>query len=293
MYKGKENMVKYFGLSRDLYVLAAIIGLGALFTACGYPVNGSRSTVDTLFTPEQSTLSAPIPIPTIVPQIAPTPTESLGGVMSNSILYIEYSYYELEGIPPYLSHYVEIDFRDIDRVDMSDPRRSRYERRFKTRENPPREGLMTYWIGTGSGGTRQECDIYDGQEQCVQKAITDTLTYDAWLAEFTRMGHRAIANINQPSEIGGYEYKGIQIDSQWGDVYVFERKGVLETSDLYPNYPMIETLKFDKEQLRRVEWIRMALDGDKSILHSSYRLVEWKLLKSSEAPSNLFDLGSK
>lgn len=184
-----------------------------------------------------------------------------------------------------------VDWRDMFWVDMDDPNRFRWERYFRTREETPREGLAYYGIGTGYGGLRRGCEIYEGKETCAEEPITMALDYDQWFQnEIARMGHEALANSDQPEKIGGYVYKGAQQSDQWGKTHVFQRQITLTSSDLYRNYPATETLKFDVEMLRRVEWERTVIDGDKAVLHSRYRLVVWKTLDRSEVPPGLFEI---
>ncbi|MCC7353668.1 MAG: hypothetical protein IT330_07910, partial [Anaerolineae bacterium] len=216
---------------------------------------------------------------------SPEPASS-GGHMSNRILYYEYEYFELEGVPPYPSPYVAVDWRDMFWVDMDDPNRFRWERHYRTREATPHEGLAYYTIHTGYGGLRRRCEIYEGKETCAEEPITTTLDYDHWFQnEIARVGHQALDNSNSPDKIGGYVYKGTQQDGPWGKVYVFQRQIRLSGSDLYRNYPATETLMFDVEMLRRVRWERTVVDEDKTVLHLLLRLVVWKMLDSSEIPS--------
>lgn len=217
-----------------------------------------------------------------------TPATHGGNTMENKILYYEYEYFQLEGIPPYPSPYTTIDSIDKNWVDVSNPSYFRYERHFTTREPEPRQGIETSRVGTGPSGLVEQCQVYDGKTECTQQVITPTTTYDEWFKNFTNLNTRFQANKNSPQAIGGYVYKGIQTDNDWGDVYVFERPGVVAASDLYPNYPMIETLKFEVNLGRNIEWTRTIIDGEKTIIHAYSRLVKWEIINSSDLPGDFF-----
>jgi hypothetical protein len=224
---------------------------------------------------------------TIAPTLAPEET------MTAKILYYEYAYYQMEGIPPYPSPYVMLDITQKHWVDMSDPNRFRHEESFRTREAEPKEGIERVVIGTGTGGVIEDCQTYDARTECTQKPITVTLDYSSWLSATTALGRKWLDNKDNPEAADGRKYIGMQTDEVWGDVHVFEKEGRLEASDLYPKYPMVEIMKFDKDLLRAVAWDRIVIDGDKRIVHSSARLVTWKFLAASEVPADLFSPNSK
>lgn len=215
-------------------------------------------------------------------------TSDEGGKMAGQFLYYEYEYFQLEGIPPYPSPYLTIDSIDRYWVDVNDPNRFRYERYYRTRETEPKEGVEVSRVGTGFGGVVEECQRYEEKVECTQQALTTTLTYDEWLNNTTHLSRKFLNNINSPATIGGYEYRGIESDELWGDVHVFERRGTLSASDIYPNFPIVETLKFDVALGRTVEWRRIVIDGDKSVIHAISRLVKWELLDASAVSADLF-----
>jgi hypothetical protein len=215
---------------------------------------------------------------------------SLGENTMNGILHIEYDYFQLEGIPPFPSPYLTIDARDTTWVDVQDPNRSYYERRYRTHESTPREGIERYVVRTGSGGRQEECTMYDGREECTQQPITQTLNFDGWLADFTRTGTKLLANTDDPAVVGGYVYQGKQQDVQWGEVHVFERMGTAQASDLYTDKPLRETMKIDADQHRIVELSKTIINGEETVIHSSYRLVAWAFLDPAQVPATLFTL---
>lgn len=208
----------------------------------------------------------------------------------SGILQIEYEYFQLEGIPPYPSPYVTIDARDVFWVDLSDPNRTRFERRYRTREATPREGLERYYISEGAGGRRKECTFYDGKEECTLAPISRTLSFDNWLTDFNFTSNKLLAKTTNPAAVGGYEYKGIQGDPQWGQVHIFQRSGMAQASDLYKDKPTIEAMRIDVAQSRMVELSKTVIDGDKQVVHSLYRLVTWKVAEPSQVPADLFTL---
>lgn len=208
--------------------------------------------------------------------------------MKNQILYIEYEYFQLEGIPPYPSPYLTIDSIDRKWIDMNDPNRFRYERYYRTREAEPHEGIEWSQVGTGSGGVIEECQRYEEKIDCTRQAITTTLTYNEWLEHFTHLSRSFLGNAISPAAIGGYEYKGIQNDDMWGEIHVFERSGTLSASDRYPDFPTVETLKFDRALGRTIEWRRTVIDGDTSVVHAISRMVKWEVLDGSAVPADIF-----
>lgn len=218
----------------------------------------------------------------------PTPTALVEATKATSqVLYYEYEGFELEGVPPYPSPYVTMNKVDRNWVDMSDPLRFRNESYYTVSQPKPKEGFERIVIGTGAGGLLETCRFYEGNAICSQQPITRTLTYDEWLTT-SQLGQRWLDNIETPDAIGGYIYKGIQTDETWGEVHVFEREGTLTSSDLYTDYPMVETLTFDTTYLRTIEWKRLVMDGETFITHALSRLVKWEMVSPSEIPPGLF-----
>ncbi len=274
------SMIANRGIER--LVLALIAGL-LLLSSCQVPPMSDEQ--------PPGLESVVTPYPSVGSQPTTTPSQkSAGGTMTNGILYFEYEYFQLEGIPPYPSPYLTIDSVDKNWVDTVDPNRFRFERHFITREAKSVEGIERFRIGTGTNGVVEECQLYDGKTECVQQPITSTLTYESWLENSSRLGRRFLENASDPKMIGGYTYKGIQTDEQWGDVHVFERQGELSASDMYQGRPMTETLKFDVELQRQIEWIRTVIDGGTAVVHARVRLITWKIMESSETPADLFVL---
>lgn len=209
--------------------------------------------------------------------------------MANGILYIEYEDFELEGVPPYVSRFTPLDRRQRVWVDTNDGRRFRSETYFRTREALPREGIETYETATGKGGIDKRCDFYDGKAECQQQPITDTLTFDDWLKRATRQGQQKIANKDNPKANEGYTYKGIQQDSAWGDVYVFERDLTITSPDTTRERPAKAMLVIDMKLLRTIEMRRILVEGDKQTLFELYRLKTWKMLDPASVPADLFN----
>ncbi len=219
-----------------------------------------------------------------------TPSPKEGVNPSNQILYYEYEYFQLEGIPPYSSPYVKMVASDQYWVDMADPNRSRFERYYHTQTSGPKEGFERIDTGTGTGGVFEDCQFYEGTEECSQKPITRTLTVDDWFQFQSSMANKFLANKNTPESNAGYAFKGCQADEMWGEAYVFERTVPLTTSDLYKNYPSTEIQKFDVAMKRAIEWKRTVMDGEKVIVHDFYRLIKWEMLDRTSVPQELFAL---
>ncbi len=215
---------------------------------------------------------------------------SKGATTSDQILYFEFDYFQLEGVPPFPSPYVTMDSTDRHWVDMADPNRSRYERYYRTQSSDPKEGYERIEIGTGTGVIMEQCEFYEGKDDCTHQPITHAMTFEEWLMNYASVANHYLDNKNNPGAIGGYEFKGIQKDEIWGDVYVFERKLTLTASDLYPNYPSVETLKFDIALKRTVEWRREIIDKGQTIVHALARLIKWETINGSQIPNDLFSL---
>lgn len=52
-----------------------------------------------------------------------------------------------------------------------------------------------------------------------------------WLEEFTAVGEKFLANKDNASAIGGYEYKETTVNPEWGEVHVFERISTAQASE--------------------------------------------------------------
>jgi len=285
------NMIRLSDIRlRKLLSLVVVIALFACApaseTEIGADAEANTNVSATPVSPAGIAASQPI-----VGNISPGPTA--GGIMATQILYYEYEYFQMEGIPPYPSPYVAMDIRDRHWVDMNDPLRSRYEVAFRTREPNPKEGVERVVIGTGAGGVMEDCQTYDGKTECTQTPIAATLDYSSWLSATTALGRTWLAGKDNPEAIHGQAYVGIQTDDVWGTVHVFQKEGTLEASDLYPKYPMVETMKFDADLFRAVAWERTVMNGDERIAHAWSRLVAWKVMDVSESPADLFALRSK
>lgn len=284
---------------------------GIDMTTTGYPevtqATKSKELTDPspsapLLLTDTSTASLPTRLPTLssLPStITPlsTYTENCNGMTpaplekvtrSNQILYYEYEYFQLEGVPPYPSPYVKMVASDKYWVDMADPNRSRFERSYHTQTSDPKEGFERIDIGTGTGGVFEDCQFYEGKETCSQRPITSTLTIDDWVQFQTSMADKFLANQNTPELNAGYAFKGCQRDEIWGEAYIFERTTPLVTSDLYANYPSIEIRKFDVAMKRATEWKRTVMDGEKMVIHDDYRLIKWEWLDRYSIPQDLF-----
>lgn len=105
-----------------------------------------------------------------------TPSIESGGEMEKGVLYFEYSYFQLEGIPPYPSPYVTMVSISRYWIDMNDPNRFHHEGSFRTQEATPVEGMEFIRTGTGTNGVSESCEFYEGRPDCVQNPITTTLS---------------------------------------------------------------------------------------------------------------------
>lgn len=209
--------------------------------------------------------------------------------MPAQILLIRYSYFELEGIPPYPSPFVPVDFSYVWWLDTKDTNRFRYEKRYSTRGDPHNSGLVESSVGTGAGGQTQNVSYWEDNPTCQETANPpNKVPLAEWLDAFTAMG-RDLLNKHRAGNLAPYKYKGIETDNEWGQVHVFERPGKLQASDLYPGKPMVERFTFDVEQLRQVEMSRIVQTRTGKVLHRLYRLKRWLLLEREEIPANAFE----
>jgi hypothetical protein len=212
--------------------------------------------------------------------------------MSSDILHMTAEYFELEGVPPYPSYFVPVDFNYEWWMDTSDMLRFRYEKYFSTREEPPVNGLVTCVVGTGGNGDHKECHYYDGKTECATSKITmSALSLEKWLLGFNALGHRLVSEIGS-TKSGEFQYEGIETDALWGNAYLFTKISILRASDDYRDLPMTETYKFDESLHRQIEIRRIVFRDKEEIIHRLYRLTEWKLLTLAEAPEGIFNIDS-
>jgi hypothetical protein len=252
----------------------------------------SSPTPDGLLQEPPSQTPSGLPPTSSLEDMRATADVTQGGTLQSQFLYSEHEYYQREGIPPYVSFYVEMDSVDKQWVDMNDPNRFRQERRFRTREAEPREGFEFTVVGTGRNGLVERCEYYEGKSECVQQPATNVADYREWLDNLASPARNFQNNQDSPQALGGYNFKGTETTSAWGEVLVFEREVILQASDIYPNQPTREVIKFDNELLRRVEWVRYVITDEGEIVHASYRLVTWTTLDETELSAALFTTSS-
>jgi len=109
--------------------------------------------------------------------------------MAGQVLLIHYDYYELEGIPPYPSPFVPVDFSYVWWLSVGDTQRFRYEKRYSTRTEPQSSGLVELSLGDGAGGSTRNFSYWDGEvEASEQGNSAQKVTLDEWLTAFTAFG---------------------------------------------------------------------------------------------------------
>ena len=208
--------------------------------------------------------------------------------MASQVLLIRYDYFELEGIPPYPSPFVPVDFSYVWWLSVEDTQRFRYEKRYSTRTEPQSSGLVELSLGDGAGGGTLNFSYWDGQvEASEQGNSAQKVSLEEWLATFTAFG-RSLLDKYHSGDLAPFIYKGIYTDLEWGQVHIFEQESILDASDLYAGSPILERYIFDEAQLRQVEWKRIVKAKEGDIIHRLYQLQRWLLLAEEEVPWNIF-----
>ena len=205
------------------------------------------------------------------------------------ILYISYEYFELEGIPPYVSLFVPVDFRYEWWIDKTNSQQFRFEKHYTTRTDPVMSGLMVLTTSGDLDLKLKHTEIWDGVADITTKEIyPKNVSFDEWFMKFTSMGRNLVDNTGNLDV--SHEYLGITEDHEWGDVHIFQRKEVLEGgSDLYLGLPVIVTDKIHTKDFRWIEMNLTVVHEGKNILHRLWRLSKWVELDFDKVPVDLFE----
>jgi hypothetical protein len=205
-----------------------------------------------------------------------------------TILNFSYEYFELEGIPPYTSSFVPIDFRYEWWIDKEDTQRFRFEKHFVTRVPPVNSGLMALTTSAGQGAKIIHTEIWDGLSRDTEKEHPDkTTTYQKWFDSFTTMGRRLTDEIGRAN--GSHKYVGVQDDERWGSVHVFQKEDIVQASDVYFGMPLIVTHKIHMNDFRWIEMKQKIINGGQEVLHRLWRLSNWVELNPDNLSLNAFE----
>jgi hypothetical protein len=205
----------------------------------------------------------------------------------NEILHLSYEYFELEGVPPYISPFLSVDFKYDWWVDVDDTRKFRFEKRFATRVGPPNSGLVSLTTSKDTESKIFHTEFWDGKPETIEREMSTTiLGYTAWLETFTAMGRKLVAEIGQVNPT--HTYLNIQKDDLWGDVHIFQKKDIVQASDLYMGLPLVITYKIHTSDFRWIEMEQKVISDDE-VLFRFWRLKTWEEMSSETLPSTLFD----
>lgn len=206
----------------------------------------------------------------------------------NNTVHFSYDYFELEGIPPYPSPFVPVDFKYDGWIDVGDTRKFRFEKRFATRTSPANSGLVALTTSKDIESKIVHTEFWDGQPETIEKDQSESLMgYADWFETFTGMGRNLAKEIGQKNAT--HDYLGIQTDGLWGNVHVFQKKEVVQASDMYLGLPLVIIYKIHVADFRWIEMEQKVIDGKNEILFRFWRLRTWDEVDSDILPSNLFD----
>lgn len=154
-----------------------------------------------------------------------------------NIICITYNYFELEGIPPYPSPFIPVDYKYDWWIDKTNTKRFRFEKRFATRSSPAKSGLMVLTTSAGAESKILHTEIWNNKRITIEKdqPISNS-AYTDWYETFTAMGRKLVKGIEQKSP--SHTYLGEQIDGMWGNCHVFQTNEIVQSSDLYFNLPL-------------------------------------------------------
>jgi hypothetical protein len=208
--------------------------------------------------------------------------------MSGQILNSVYQYYQSEGIPPYPSRFIPIDFYIVNWIDTTDIYRIRTEKHYNAPEFTPSTGIEYYVVSTGLGGNYLRRRYWNGQlfKQTDAPIENKPPSFDEWLEKTANDNREYIRN----SENKESALIGEAIDETFGLVKTVTVLGEVRASDLYLGMPLEITQKFDVDLMRlieRTETIR--LEGNNNVLHRRYRLLKWDYVDSKDLPAGIYD----
>ncbi len=205
----------------------------------------------------------------------------------NNALNFSYMYFELEGVPPYTSHFVPVDFRYEWWIDKTDTQRFRFEKHFATRVTPVNSGLIVLTTSMGQGIKIIHTEIWDDLPTDIEKEHPNkTTTYQEWFDSFTGMGQKLTKEIGTAN--ASHKYMGVQTDDTWGNVHVFQKESKAQASDLYLGMPLVVTHKIQADDFRWVEMEQEIIVGGREVLHRLWRLSKWVELSLDDLPANIF-----
>lgn len=86
-----------------------------------------------------------------------------------NIIHFSYDYFELEGIPPYTSPFIPVDFTYDWWIDMGDTRNFRFEKHFTTRISHVKSGLMTITTSKNTDSKMFHTEFWEKQPAVSEK----------------------------------------------------------------------------------------------------------------------------
>lgn len=211
--------------------------------------------------------------------------------MAAELLHFVYKYYQFEGIPPYPSKFIPIDFYFSNWMAVADIFRSRTEKHYVTSNFTPGSGLEHYTVSVGSGRRFLHRRYWNGGlfREIKSQAAGELISVAEWLDKKAAGNQLYIqeARSADPSSVRE------ELDDIYGPVQIVTALRKVQASDLYLEMPLEIEQSFDLSEMRLIERSEVILLPDGSrLLHRSYRLIQWRYLQPDEIPPNLFDFES-
>ncbi len=202
--------------------------------------------------------------------------------VAGRIFHSRYTYYQLEGIPPYPSFFTPLEFMFDVWLDSENGARFRIQKTFRTLESETGESLVYLAVGDGLGNVWR-AEIWDGKvtEQSFQET-NHPKNYEEYRARerqaVTRILDKAIAQTER------LRYKGVVNDERWGNVHLIHQQiGAFSGgTDLYTGWDHLREIKIrvnEPQILEESNWLKDVFSSavSKTVLHSRYwqDLIEW------------------
>ncbi len=210
--------------------------------------------------------------------------------MANTILHWVYHLYELEGIPPFPSHFLPIDFYISSWMSTSDTLLFRKEKHYVMQDLiNPQSGLEYYMVRTGANKHQIHREYWEGSlyQEAVESLNVSPLSFDTWLNTIAERGKHFIESVKNAGTTLAFEEA---TDDIFGPVQVATLRDTIRGTDQFLSLPLEVKYKFDLENMRHIEQSEYVILEDNSrVLHRNYRLTKWSYLQPDEVSNQIFD----
>lgn len=215
------------------------------------------------------------------------------GKVTGRIFHSQHKYYQLEGIPPYPSYFIPLEFTFDVWLDSENGARFRTQKTFRTLESNSLESLVYLAVGDGLGNVWR-AEIWDGK--ITEQSFRET-EHPKDYEEYKLREQQATTRILEKavSQTESIIYNGIVNDEKWGDVRLIRHRvgAFYGGTDLYTGWDHLREIKVRDDELQVMEetnWLRDVSNSEanEAILHSRYwqDTIEWV---DANAEATLFE----